>query len=325
MKFRSFILILFSGFVFQFCNPKETHKVYKPVIISNWWEITGNPDLGKYTSEKQQPVDFGVWQAADGTWQLWSCIRKTNCGGNTRLFYGWEGQSLTDSMWTPRGIVMEADTTLGEINGGLQAPHVIKKDAWFYMLYGGWAQICLAKSKDGKNFERVINKNGVTALFSGPFINTRDAMTIKIKDKYYCYYTGHLMDFNPGEIRAAIFCRTSDDLINWSEPIMVSAGGKYEDKDSWGGGDAECPFVVNIKNKYILFRNIEYGKNSLNVQYCSPNPLSFGVNKDSLLVGELQVAAPEIVEYKNEYYIFSLKPTLDGIRAAKIRFDKIEE
>ena len=48
-----------------------------PRIEGEWWQISGNPDLGKFTTDRQQPVDFAIWQAADGTWQLWSCIRST--------------------------------------------------------------------------------------------------------------------------------------------------------------------------------------------------------------------------------------------------------
>lgn len=55
-----------------------------PVIEGDFWQIAGNPDLGELTGEKQHPVDFGIWQARDCTWQLWSCIRGTKCGGNTR-------------------------------------------------------------------------------------------------------------------------------------------------------------------------------------------------------------------------------------------------
>jgi hypothetical protein len=78
-----------------------------------WWTVARNPDLGALTGEKQQPVDFAVWQAADGTWQLWSCIRHTKCGGKTRLFDGWEGKSLTDSDWTPVSIKMQAEPQHG--------------------------------------------------------------------------------------------------------------------------------------------------------------------------------------------------------------------
>jgi len=61
------------------------------------------------STPKQQPVDFGIWQAADGSWQLWSCIRATSTPGKTRLFYRWQGKNLTDKDWTPMGIAMLAD------------------------------------------------------------------------------------------------------------------------------------------------------------------------------------------------------------------------
>ena len=82
----------------------DAEQILTPVIDGQWWQVAGDPDLGQYTREEQQPVDFGVWQAADGTWQLWSCIRGTGCGGAIRLFYRWEGQRLTDENWTPMGI-----------------------------------------------------------------------------------------------------------------------------------------------------------------------------------------------------------------------------
>src|SRR5947209_15645372 len=52
-----------------------------PVPRGDWWQIAGQPDLGVDSTPNQQPVDFGIWQARDGTWQLWSCIRNTNVGG----------------------------------------------------------------------------------------------------------------------------------------------------------------------------------------------------------------------------------------------------
>src|SRR5687767_7631392 len=82
-------------------------SVMQPLVEGEEWTIAGDPDLDAYTDPKQQPVDFAIWQAAEGTWQLWSCIRGTKCGGKTRLFYRWEGKSLTDSNWKPRGVAME--------------------------------------------------------------------------------------------------------------------------------------------------------------------------------------------------------------------------
>jgi hypothetical protein len=71
--------------------------VMMPRVAGEWWTVANDPDLGAYTATNQQPVDFGVWQATDGTWQLWSCIRNTRCAGVTRLFHGWEGRRLTDT------------------------------------------------------------------------------------------------------------------------------------------------------------------------------------------------------------------------------------
>src|SRR5512139_2091776 len=97
-----------------------------PRLVGDWWTVAGDPDLGSLTTPTQQPVDFGLWQAADGTWQLWSCIRGTKEPGNTRLFHRWEGAKLTDRYWTPKGIALQADPALGETRGGLQAPFVLR-------------------------------------------------------------------------------------------------------------------------------------------------------------------------------------------------------
>lgn len=307
-------------------EPASTDEyIFYPEIEGDWWPIAINPDLGPYTSENQEPVDFGVWQATDGSWQLWSCIRKTNCGGNTRLFHGWEGTSLTDSLWTARGIMMEGDTTLGERQGGMQAPHVIVKDGVYHMLYGSWDNLCLATSTDGKQFEKVIQPHGGTAMFRGPMENTRDAMTLLIDGLYHTYYVGHNRNGADAGLKAGIFCRTSTDLRTWSEPVLVSGGGSVADFDTWGGGDAECPFVVQLEDKFVLFRNQIYGPGQINTQYCSSNPLDFGVHSDAYLVNTLQVAAPEIIRDGDQYYIAALNPDLDGIRMAKLKFVKVKK
>lgn len=290
-------------------------EVRVPVIDGAWWQVAGDPDLGDYTSEKQQPVDFGIWQAADSTWQLWSCIRHTKCGGSTRLFHRWEGRRITDRDWTPKGIAMEADTSLGETRGGLQAPHVIRRGGVYYMLYGDWNRICLAQSEDGKTFRRVLNERGQPDLFSGPYGNSRDPMVLEVGGLFHCYYMGHREDADP---QSAIFCRTSHDLRHWSEAMMVSAGGVAAKQDNWYGGDAECPFVHPKDGLYYLFRNQRYGERALNTQYASPNPLAFGVADDRYRVSTLPVAAPEIVRHEGQEYIASLMPSLKGIRIARL-------
>ena len=302
-------------------SPAMAQSIRMPRIDGDWWQVAGNPDLGVYTSDEQEPVDFGIWQATDGTWQLWSCIRKTKCGGNTRLFYRWEGRELTQSDWKPVGIAMQADPNLGETVGGLQAPHVIRHAGRFLMFYGDWGRICLAESEGGKIFKRVLNQQGQPDLFSGPYGNTRDPMVIQIDGRFYCYYMGHKKD---EQIQSAIFCRTSQDLMAWSEPVMVCGGGAPANQDRWYGGDAECPFVLRYDDGFYLFRNQRYGPTNLNTQYRSADPLDFGVDSDRYLISTLPVAAPEIVRHDGQYYIAALKPELDGIRIARLKWDNKE-
>lgn len=291
-----------------------------PEIEGDWWRVATTPEMEKYNSPRQEPVDFSIWQAADGTWQIWSCIRNTACGGHSRLFYRWEGKRLTDAHWEPMGIAMESDPALGEPPGGLQAPYVFRENGEYFMFYGDWNRICLARSSDGKKFERVLNSQGNPSLFEGPYQNSRDPMVMKRDGLYYCYYTGHTVTPPPGKDSCAVFCRISADLVRWSEPIDVCSGGSPANGLAWYGADAECPFVIKRDGWYYLFRNQLYGPGNLNTLYVSRNPLLFGVNDDSYLKKHFPVAAPEIIEYNGIHYMATLTPALDGIRIARIKW-----
>ncbi len=288
-----------------------------PTIEGPWWQVAGNPTDHKYATEEQEPVDFAVWQAADGTWQLWSCIRKTTAGGEggmTRFFYRWEGQNLTETNWTPMGVAMDADPSRGETPGGLQAPHVVKVDKTYHMFYGDWVHICHATSTDGKTFTRVVQENGRTGLFSeGPDANTRDIMMLRHDGLWYGYYTCH-----PN--RQGMVCvRTTEDFRNWSDSTVVAFGGQAGTTFY----SAECPHVIEpTPGQFYLLRTQSYGKPRTSV-YVSTDPRMFGINQDSrYLLGTLPVAAPEIIRHEGRYYIAALNEgTLDGIRIARLRFD----
>jgi len=286
-----------------------------PYIASEWWGVALNPELGEFGSDKQEPVDFAIWRALDGSWQVLSCIRNTKCGGHGRLLYRWEGRAVTETNWLPQGIAMMAEVKLGEEPGGLQAPFVFREQDKFFMFYGDWNRICLATSQDGKTFARKLNERGQPDLFSGPYDNSRDPMVLKRDGIYYCYYTGHKQG---AEFQAAIFCRTSADLEHWSEPILVCAGGSPARLGIWFGADAECPFVVERDGSYYLFRNQIYGPGNVNTQYESRNLLDFGVGTDRCRIGTLPVAAPEIFCDQGQWFIATLNPTLDGIRIARL-------
>lgn len=320
-------LLFTSSLLLPTAAPAD-EPVLVPQIVEPWWQVAGQPDLGEWTSEEQQPVDFGVWQAGDGTWQLWSCMRKTKCGGSTRLFYRWEGKKLTDPNWEPKGIAMTAEPKYGETLGGLQAPHVIVVDGVYYMFYGDWSDICLAQSLPsvgdrrsptewaGKTFSRVLNYLGHPQLFTedtpDEWANARDPMVLPVGETYHCYYTAF-----PGR-KGAVYCRTSRDLKKWSDSKIVAFGGSA----GTGPTSAECPHVVYHEESgyYYLLRTQRYGQQAQTSVYRSKDPMDFGIDDDRCLVCRLPVGAPEIIRHEGQWYIASLLPSLAGIRIARLEW-----
>lgn len=307
---RSCLLILA---LLPILSAEADESAVVPGIAGSWWTVATTPDLGKHNSDKQQPVDFAVWQAADGTWQLWSCIRGTRCGGTGRLLYRWEGAELTEPNWRPVGIAMQADPNYGETPGGLQAPYVLRIDGLYHMFYGDWESICCATSKDGKTFERRVNPNRRTGLFTeGVKANTRDPMVIRIKDLWHCYYTAGTPR---GE--GAIFCRTSPDTLTWNPSRIVSIGGR----GGKGFCAAECPHVVEPRpGEFFLFRTERYGHDAVTHVYGSRDPMDFGLDTDERYVCSLPIAAPEIISHEGGHYIACLLPSLKGIRIARLEW-----
>jgi hypothetical protein len=324
---RILIFILTLIVIAHTSNASET--VLIPQIDGQWWQVAGNPMDHKYATERQEPVDFAVWQAVDGTWQLWSCIRSTTAGGKdgkTRFFYCWEGKTITDTDWKPIGIAMEADPSLGETPGGLQAPHVVKVGNTYHMFYGDWVNICHATSKNGKNFTRVIQTNGKTGMFTeGPGNNTRDVMLLSHAGKWFAYYTAY-----PNR-QGMVYVRTTKNFKDWSPSSVVAYGGQA----GTNSYSSECPHVVKLSDTdFYLFKTQTYGpfkegnfrkreapQTSI---YHSNYPTMFGINQDDrYFVCTLPVAAPEIIHYKNRYYIAALNEgALDGIRIAKLAWVK---
>lgn len=232
-----------------------------PEIDGDFWTVADNPDLGPLTGPEQQPVDFGMWRAADGTWQLWSCIRFTRAPGNTRLFYRWQARRLTDRNWTPKGVALMADPCVGETQGGLQAPFVLKVGATYYMLYGDWEQICLATSVDGKAFVRQLTKSGGSGMFSdAPAGNTRDPMVLAYGKRYYCYTTAHQGG------KGAVYCCVSTDLRHWSTSTIVSAGGS----SGTGPSSAECPFVYHHERTRLFYLFVRSATVAMPKRACMP-------------------------------------------------------
>jgi sucrose-6-phosphate hydrolase SacC (GH32 family) len=204
---------------------------------------------------------------------------------------------------------MHADADAGEMPGWLQAPFVVERDGVYHMFYGNGTAVCQATSSDGIDFKRRFNDAGVTAIYSDGSA-TRDPMVLRDGDRWIAYTSA------AREGRNGIYARTSNDLETWSEPTLVSEGGRA----GHGPESAECPFVIYRPEVglYYLFRNQLYGENARNTVYASPDPMNFGVDDDRYFVTELPIAAPEIASYKGETYIVALRDTLDGIHIAHL-------
>lgn len=316
------------------CVSSRAAEVLVPQISGEWTTIAQSPDLGTLSSEKQQPVDFGIWQAADGKWQLWSCVRGTKEPGKTRLFFRWESPSLTEADWKPAGIAMQADVKLGETQGGLQAPFVFRDGGKFRMFYGDWVRICSATSEDGRTFARDANAKGEPALFAeGPEDNARDPFVMKIGDKWHCYYTASSnRKFTENKKVTTkkvgvVYARTSPDLKTWDKPQIVASEGQAGD----GPYSSECPHVVEVSpGHYYLFRTQHYGKEAQTRVYHSTDPMDFGHGSlnygDALhFVTTLPIAAPEIVKQGDQWFVAALRADLKGIQVAKLAWKTVAD
>jgi len=77
---------------------------------------------------------------------------------------------------------------------------------------------------------------------------------------------------------------------------------------------------VKVGDWFYLFTTQRYFENPQTSVFRSRDPLNFAVHDDSNRVTFLPVAAPEIIQYRDEWYIASLMPKLDGIRIAKLKW-----
>jgi hypothetical protein len=132
-------------------NDRDTGPL-TPRIKGPWVQLVGRPQLEKWVSPDAEPVDFTVFQADDGRWQLISCIRKTTHPGSGRLLYRWSSPKLQAKGWKPEGIFLSSKPEWDHAEGGVQAPFHVKdgkKHFLFYNSRGGH----LMTSENGIHFE----------------------------------------------------------------------------------------------------------------------------------------------------------------------------
>ena len=298
----------------------------RPVLDGDWRLIGPAPDLkallpgaerweekwitGGRTGEHNAPVDHHIVRDPQGTWHLWGCVRAASVG---RILYHWTATDFRQSPWTPTRELIRVDRTVGESlasseGGGpvireveecIQSPFFVHHAGVCHMFYGGGmarpardarsdsdSQMCLMVSGDARTWKRRINSDGQSRLFTGPG-PTRDPCVIRIGGRWHLYYAGTR---NNDPLQPVFWCRTSDDLVTWSEPRAVHCDLSLSDH-RWG---TECPFVVFRDGYYYLFRTQNYYESRTHV-FRSEDPLDFGVDDTSrTYVGTFPVAAPEI-------------------------------
>jgi hypothetical protein len=269
------------------------------------------PDLHELAGpdpERQHVVDHGFVLAENGKWQLWACIRGTAV---SRLLYGWEGESLADGPWEPRGVVARARAEYGEQADGSEkigAPYFAVFDDTYYCFYHS-ASICVMTSEDGVHYERRLGDDGTSTLFEN---GGRDVMVLRIGDRYFAYSTISTAAAD-GWTRGFVSLRTSPDLEQWSDYTIVSEGGRAGN----GPVSAESPFVVPLQGYYYLFR--ASSMDFCTYVYRSQDPYDFGVNDDRKLIAKFPIKAPEIVHHEGQWYISDLADW-QGIKLARLRW-----
>lgn len=324
----------------------------RPRIDGPWWVIAPKPSLDDrlpllstdYPSagerERNQPNDHHLFQAADGSWQLWACVRRTPVG---RLLVNWEADSLDASPWRLSGRVIRADRDAGESmvewhgEEFLQSPYVVHENGRYFLFYGGYdtgrdsdgeptddydrveKQICLMTSSDGHRWERHCDARGRSRVCAGPGA-ARDECIVRFGDIWYMYYTGH-HDRNRNQ--GAIYVRTSEDLIHWSHWRIAEQNTADERPFI-----PESPVVVQRGGAYYLFRT--HGPRHGTYVFRSDDPLDFGcgcaTERSPHYVCHLPIIAPEIVtDAGGAEYITRIDDAVHGYRIRMARLTWTEE
>ncbi|KAA5544644.1 alpha/beta hydrolase fold domain-containing protein [Roseiconus nitratireducens] len=264
-----------------------------PRISGPWIKLVGQPPLEKWATEDAEPVDFTVYQADDGRWQLISCIRKTAHPGNHRLLYRWSSPELDREGWDPEGIFLSSKPEWDHNEGTVQAPFHVRDNGNHYLFYnsrGGH----LMKSKDGINYAPVGNQ--------AVFPMGRDVCILDDREqsgKWIAYYTSPEKGINPATNDHTIRARTAKYLEGpWSEdateiPPITSPPSGYKFVY------AESPLVVKRGDHYYRFEQLDVFRSADPLKWDGP-PIARLAPRDPL-----KRLAPEIATRDGQDYLIA--------------------
>lgn len=191
---------------------------------------------------------------------------------------------LSFDSWKVHEPVLHARNDLGETH--VWAPHVIRHDGRYWMFYCGGTEdheryrMELATSEDLFTWKH----HEAGPLFEDGF-DARDPMVIQDGSGWLMYYT---RTSTPSGGNHQIAVRRSDNLIDWSEPMVA-----YQSSQSGTfGGPTESPFVVHLNDQWLLFV-CESGEYDRTLVYASDDPLHF--DDDNAIEIDLDEHCAEIV------------------------------
>ncbi|MHC4603549.1 MAG: glycoside hydrolase family protein [Planctomycetota bacterium] len=270
------------------CSRSKSDSPTKtPTITSSWTRIIEYP--------QNHLNDFCIFQDNDG---IWHCIGIMGTGtweseqslfhcSSKNLFgpYGKHPPLLTENP------VATKDSTTNT-RPQKHAPFVIEKDGIYYMFYHRpWGTTLCIKTKNPFKMsglgDVVFEKN-----------DARDICIIKIKDTYLMYYCQY--EKINGQGRACIMLRRSKNLDKWSQQEIVYIDTMQTCTHSY----LESPYVVARPEGYYLFiRHRKLDEKTTTVILHSDQPDNFPTDKRPWFHELHQVHAPEIVQFKGNYYI----------------------
>lgn len=285
-----------------------------PALDGLWVKLVGPPDLGGWNRPEAQPVDFTIWRAKDGTWQLVSCVRRTSFPGGGRLFYRWEAPKITGP-YQPAGIFLTSRDRPGLEEGALQAPHVLSVDGTFYMLFNSGGAAHMLASEDGKSFRPADPREGGTPLFA----MGRDVMILDGRSRdglFRAYYTAIVPPLYPDRQHHTVAMRTARDLRGpWSDAVDLGVSTRTTPGDRFGFIDAESPFVLARGKHFYRWEQMDV--------YVSDRPDAWSGPPIARLTGDdpRTFYAPEVVEDEaGRTYVagYKYKGERDGIYMAPL-------
>lgn len=264
-----------------------------PRLEGDWIKLVGQPELEQWATPDAEPVDFAIFQADNGEWQLISCIRKTAHPGSGRLLYRWSSPDLLREGWTPEGIFLSSTPELNHAEGRLQAPFHVKDGATHYLFYNSRGAH-LMTGADGIEFEPY----GTEAVFD----MGRDVSILDDREdsgRWIAYYTSPEPGINPATRDHTIRARTAESLTGpWSEqaveipPITPPAEG-------YTFVYAESPLVVERGGDYFRFEQLHVFRSDDPLQWEGP-PVANLAPRDPL-----KRLAPEIATLNGQDYLLA--------------------